>query len=57
MELQITENQFDAEIVIVTGLKDFLKFNTWILPSVYVNGVKVSRGYKPRTEDIIANLK
>ena len=57
LEDQIEEHQWDAELVIVSKWSDFLKFRTWILPSVFVNGVKVSRGYQPNTKDIIENLR
>jgi hypothetical protein len=52
----IKDNSIKADIEIVTGLSNFLKYNTWILPSVYINGKKVSRGYNPNPEDILANL-
>ncbi len=57
LEDQIEEHQWDAELVIVSKWSEFLKFRTWILPSVFVNGVKVSRGYQPKTKDIIENLR
>jgi hypothetical protein len=44
------ENGLDVEIVILTSLTDLIRFRTWILPSVFVNGHKVARGYKPKLE-------
>jgi len=57
MEELIAKNNWDAGIIVITSLKELLKFNTWILPSVYVNGKKVVRGYKPIAKDIIPHLK
>ncbi len=57
LERLIAKNNWDAKIVVVTSLKELLKFNTWILPSVFVNGAKVARGYKPIAKDIVPYLK
>jgi len=56
LENNIVKYQRDAELIIVTNLKDFLRFNIWILPSIFINGNKVSRGYTPNIKDIINNL-
>lgn len=56
LEAVIQEYHVEAEIIVHTKLMDFLKFKTWVLPSVYVNGCKVSRGYRPKKEDILNNL-
>ena len=56
MENFVKDNNINTEIEIVTGLTNFLKFNTWILPSVFINGQKVSRGYNPNPEDIFKNI-
>jgi len=47
---------YEVEIVVLTNLQDFIKFRTWILPSVFVNGKKVSRGYKPKKDEVIRHL-
>lgn len=49
----IADNKIEAEIVVVTSLKEFLRFKTWLLPSIFINGIKVGRGYIPRDEIIL----
>ncbi len=52
----IKENKTDAEIIIITGLKELLQYKTWILPTSYINGKKVSRGYLPKNEEVLKFL-
>ena len=52
MEEFIEKNQINADLIIITKLKEILKFNTWILPSIFINGQKISRGYIPKNKDI-----
>lgn len=52
----IEREEWEVQLVIITQLKDLLTFKTWILPSVFVNGHKVSRGYKPTKEQIVKYL-
>jgi hypothetical protein len=57
IESEKEKNGWDTEIIVYTKLKDFINFNTWILPSVFVNNVKVSRGYKPTVKSIEKHLR
>ena len=52
----ITQN-VDVEFVIISELKKILEYNTWILPTIIINGKIVARGYKPNDRKIIENLE
>jgi len=51
------ELNIPANFEIITDLKSILKFRTWILPTVVINGKIASRGIYPHKEKIkkIAN--
>jgi disulfide oxidoreductase YuzD len=34
-----------------------LTYETWILPTIIINGKIVARGYKPSDKEILQNLK
>jgi hypothetical protein len=53
----IADNSIDAEIIVITSLKEFIRFRTWILPSVFINDKKVGRGYIPDEKVIFEALK
>ncbi len=46
----------DAEIHVITDRKTLLTYRTWILPSVFVNGEPVARGYRPSEENLFKKL-
>ena len=46
-----------ANFEIITELKGILKFRTWILPTVVINGKIASRGIYPHKEKILRLLK
>ncbi len=52
----ISEANLDAEIIVVSDLPKILEYETWILPTVVVNGKIVARGYKPADEVILNQL-
>jgi len=56
MENFMVENNIEADFEVVTKLKDFLKYRTWILPTVIINNKVVARGYRPTNEVILKNL-
>jgi len=56
LEQFFSENNIDVELEIVSSLKEFLKYKTWILPTVVINNKVVARGYRPSNEVIISNL-
>jgi hypothetical protein len=47
----------DAEINVVTGMNRLLTYRTWILPTVFVNGKPVARGYRPSEKTLLKLLK
>ncbi len=47
---------FNSEITIETSLKSFLKYRTWILPTVIINGKIIARGYKPSEKQLLEVL-
>lgn len=47
----------DISIVIEDSLSEILKYPTWILPTMIVNGKVVARGYVPSLSTIQENLK
>jgi len=53
----IADNSIDAEIIVITSLKEFIRFRTWILPSVFINDKKVGRGYIPDEKVVFEALK
>jgi len=53
----IVKYNIDAEIIIITSLKEFIHFRTWILPSVFINDKKVGRGYIPDEKVLFEALR
>lgn len=53
VEKTVKEIGIDAKIEIISKMDDMQKFETWILPSLFVNNHVVSRGYIPKKEDLI----
>ncbi len=51
------ENDIQAEILIVTNQKDFLKYRTWLLPTIIINDKVVARGYRPSNNKILKTIK
>ncbi len=46
-ETMLENAGFDYELEIESRPEEFLKYPTWILPTVLVNGHVVARGYAP----------
>ncbi len=57
MKAFFEKNNIEVDFEIVTSLKDFLKYRTWILPTVIINNKVVARGYRPDDKKILENLK
>jgi len=51
------ENNIEVEFKIINTVKEFLKYETWILPTIIINDKIVARGYRPTNEKILKNLK
>ena len=50
------ENGIEAEFKIISESEEYVKYDTWILPTVLVNGNIVARGYRPPNERIFNHL-
>ena len=57
MEQFFIEHNIEADIKIISGLREFVKYKTWIVPTIIINGKVVARGYRPANEKILKNLK
>ena len=53
----IDKENIEAEIEIISSLKEFVKYRTWILPTIIINNKIVARGYRPSDDKLIRNLK
>ncbi len=53
----IQKHELDAEIKVITENRKFLNYNTWILPTVIINGKILSRGYRPSEKNLLKTLK
>jgi hypothetical protein len=56
LENFVRKHGVDAEIRVITDMKSILKYRTWILPAVFVNGKPVSRGYRPSEKNLLEKL-
>ncbi len=56
LEKFFNENNIEAEFKIISNNEEFVNYDTWILPSVFINGKVVARGYKPVKERILKNV-
>ena len=56
VEKIISQLEIDAEIEIITQLQEMLDFETWIIPSLFLDGKILTRGYMPTQEDILKIL-
>ena len=57
VEEAVQESGMDAEIQIVDQIDELVKFNTWVLPALVINGKMIARGYVPEKSKIIAEMK
>jgi hypothetical protein len=57
LETFTQKHEFGAEIKVITENRKFLDYNTWILPTVVVNGKILSRGYLPSQKNLLKILK
>ena len=51
------QNKIEFELEIVAKPDEFIKYKTWILPTVLINNKIVSRGYRPSNKIITDALK
>ncbi len=53
----VLESGMDAEVKIVDKIEQLLKYHTWVLPALVINGKMFARGYVPEISKIIEELK
>jgi len=56
VEEAVQESGMEAEVVIVDKIDELVKFNTWVLPALVINGKMIARGYVPDKSKIIAEM-
>jgi hypothetical protein len=57
VEEAVMESGMEAEVKIVDKIEELVKFNTWVLPALVINGRMVARGYVPEKSKIINEMK
>lgn len=57
LENFVESNNYNADIEIITEYQEFLKHQTWILPTVIINGKIAARGYMPTKDFLFKYLK
>ena len=53
----VLESGMEAEVKIVDTIEELVKFNTWVLPALVINGKMFARGYVPEKNKIIDEIK
>jgi len=57
IEQFFSDNNIDAEFNTISNAHEFLKYRTWILPTIIINDKIVARGYRPSNNKILNSLK
>ncbi len=57
VEEAVQESGLETEILIRDKLEDLLKYNTYVLPALVINGKMFARGYVPEKSMIIKEMK
>jgi hypothetical protein len=57
VEEAVLESGMEAEVKIVDAIDELIKFDTWVLPALVINGKMFARGYVPEKSKIIAEMK
>jgi hypothetical protein len=57
VEQAILESGLEAEVKIVDSMDELLKYPTWVLPALLINGKMFARGYVPDKSKIIDEMK
>ena len=47
LEEYLEKARIEAEIRVVSKLKEMLTYRSWILPTIVINNKVIARGYKP----------
>lgn len=57
VEEAVLESGLETKVNIVDTIEELVKFNTWVLPALVINGRMVARGYVPEKSKIIEEMK
>ena len=57
LETFFSENNIEAEFEIISSTEEFLKYRTWILPTIIINNKIVARAYRPSNHKILKYIK
>jgi len=57
VEESVLESGVEAEVKIVDTIEELVRYNTWVLPALVINGKMIARGYVPEKSKIIAEMK
>jgi hypothetical protein len=53
----VAESGIEADVQILDKLDDLLRYNTYVLPALVINGKMFARGYVPEISKIIEEMK
>ncbi len=56
MKRFLKENNIEAEYKIISKREEFLKYRTWLLPTIIINDKIVARGYRPSNKKVLKYL-
>jgi len=57
VEEAVQESGLETKVNIVDTIEELVKFNTWVLPALVINGRMIARGYVPEKSKIIDEMK
>ena len=57
VEEAVTESGLEANVNILDTIDELVKYNTWVLPALVINGRMIARGYVPEKSKIIDEMK
>lgn len=57
VEEAVAESGLETDLKILDKLDDLLKYNTYVLPALVINGKMFARGYVPEKSKIIWEMK
>ena len=57
VEEAVQESGLETKVDIVDTIEELVKFNTWVLPALVINGRMIARGYVPEKSKIIDEMK
>lgn len=57
VEEAVQESGIETEVKIIDKIEDLIKYNTYVLPALVINGKMFARGYVPEKSKIIEEMK